>query len=426
MQSKARTLAEGPRSERHRGIRKAASAASAGGQADVQQAIEQAITAMVARHAVAVPPYPGVALKLGKLVRSESYGLSEVVRLVGADPSLSADLLRCANSSIYSHGGEVRSLQQAVSRIGAQEVVRLAVASALAKTAQGGALRPLKRFVWQCSVASAVVCQELAVLRRLPPEDAFLCGLLHDYGKLIALAALDEIVTAMPEIAAQPLAWWVSLVERLHVRLGLLMAGRWGLPKLFLDVLELHHDHDRSRGGPHDALVQLVATSDEIVGLMLAGPRTDMDDLKAVPQLSDVERARLAEIIPGIPSVIASFEGEAAEPALPSIVAVEDTTLPAGFRRVELLVVQIKPRQRGPYTVSGISLDGWVMTGKEAIGLNSLIQVTMECEPHPLTLWAQATGCVSEGGGMRIECKPFAATWPVSQKLCEMFRSAPA
>ena len=61
--------------------------------------IERALRAMVARHAVPIPPYPAIALRLDNLVRRESYGLPEVVRLVTGEPTLAADLLRCANSS---------------------------------------------------------------------------------------------------------------------------------------------------------------------------------------------------------------------------------------------------------------------------------------------------------------------------------------
>ena len=208
------------------------------------------MAAMVARDAVAVPPYPAVALQLGQLVRSEGYGFQDIVRLVGVDPTLATDLLRCANSGVYSRGGEVTTLQQAVSRLGAQEVVRLAVASALAETTRApGPLQTMKRSAWQRSVASAMLCQELGGLRGLSRENAFLCGLLHDFGHVLAITAMEEILVAMPEIGARPVASWEALVERIHLHLGGLLVTRWKLPELFHDVMARHHDDERSWQG---------------------------------------------------------------------------------------------------------------------------------------------------------------------------------
>jgi HD-like signal output (HDOD) protein len=391
----------------------------------LERDIEAAMTAMVARGAVSVPPYPAVALKLGELVKRDSYGLDEVGRLVAADATLSADLLRCANSSAYARGTGVTSLQQAVARVGAQEVVRLAVASALAKTTQtAGPLQTMKRAAWQCSVASALLCQELASLRKLPVEDAFLCGLLHDYGRLLAISSLEEILAEMPDVGARPLASWVALVDRVHVQLGLLMATKWHLPKLFQDVIALHHGEAATWTGPHAPMVDIVATSDAIVQSMLTEASIDADALAAFPRLDPRERARLADAIPAIPSVIASFEGEVRGRPAASKVVVPETTLPEGFRRLEVPVQQLKPKKRGPYTLRGIAASGWVMTGKDTIADNSLIEVTIECAPSPITLWAHTTRCVPEGGGVRVECKAFALGGAVARQFFELFRGA--
>src|SRR5882724_6862078 len=120
---------------------------------DVERDIEQALTAMVARGTVAVPPYPAVAMKLGELVRRDAYGLPDLVKILASDAALAADLLRCANSSVYARGEPVTTLSQAVTRLGAQEVSRLALASALAAQNQApGPLQTMKRQTWQRNV----------------------------------------------------------------------------------------------------------------------------------------------------------------------------------------------------------------------------------------------------------------------------------
>jgi HD-like signal output (HDOD) protein len=387
--------------------------------------IENAMTAMVARAAVSLPPYPAIALKLGALVSQETFGLQEVVRLVSADAALAVDLLRYASSSAYGRGS-VTSIQQAVSRLGAKEVVRLAVASALAKTAHApGPLQTMKRSAWQRNIASAALCEELATLRGLPREDAFLCGLLHDYGRLIAISALEEILAAMPEAGVRPLAFWDLLVERRRVELGTLLATRWRLPKVFQDVIAIQ-DADVGAGtGPNAKMVDVVAASDALVQLLLSNHHVDADALRSVPRLDDRERARLADVMPTIPSVIASFEGDAEERPRASKIAGAETMLEEGFRRIELTLHQLKPRSRGPYVVRGIGHGAWVMTGKESIAPNSLIEVTIECQPKAITLWAHVIRSVPENGIVRAVCKAFAVNGPTSETLFQLFRSAP-
>src|SRR5689334_15913589 len=93
--------------------------------------LDAAIIELVSRGAVKVPPYPAVAMRVEEMVRREDYGLGELTRLVASDQALAADALRCANSAFYSRGGTVTSLNAAITRIGAKEVVRLALASGL-------------------------------------------------------------------------------------------------------------------------------------------------------------------------------------------------------------------------------------------------------------------------------------------------------
>jgi hypothetical protein len=164
----------------------------------------------------------------------------------------------------------------------------------------------MKRSAWRRNIASAALCDELANLRGVPREDAFLCGLLHDYGRLIAVSSLEEILAAMPEVGVRPLAFWESLAERRRVELGTLLATKWRLPKVFQEVMAVQYADGAAGTGPNAKMVDLVAAS-------------------------------VAE-----------------ERPQPSKAAVAETTLEEGFRRVELTLHQLKPRKRGPYTVRGI------------------------------------------------------------------------
>jgi hypothetical protein len=108
--------------------------------------LDEAITDLMARDAVEIPPYPAVAMKIERLVGGGDFGLDELARLVASDQSLAADVLRCANSAAFSRGGPVASVPQAVARIGAGELSRIAFASALSGRALARGPLSLLRF----------------------------------------------------------------------------------------------------------------------------------------------------------------------------------------------------------------------------------------------------------------------------------------
>jgi len=127
-------------------------------------------------------------MKLEGLLRGNDFGLADVARLISSDQVLTADVLRCANSALFSRGTPAVTVQQALSRVGAAEVRRLALAPGLGAQARGaGSLSSLRRRAWLESLAAALVSQELARANGLDPEVAFVCGLLHDFGKVIAV-----------------------------------------------------------------------------------------------------------------------------------------------------------------------------------------------------------------------------------------------
>src|SRR5512141_1023507 len=184
--------------------------------------LERAIRERVADGTLRIPPYPAVAVRVQEALGRKDAGLGEVAELVGGDAVLAASILRCANSVMYRRGSPLTELLQAITRIGAAEVMRLLLASGLSAGAQAvGALVSIRRLIWIEGLASAAVCQELARLRGLRTEEAFVLGLLHDFGKIVASSALEALLEEGQFEGRWPLEVWAAMVERHHVAVGL-------------------------------------------------------------------------------------------------------------------------------------------------------------------------------------------------------------
>src|SRR5512138_3126565 len=229
--------------------------------------LDGAIVDLVAREAVAVPPFPAVASRVERLVAEGDWRVEELVRLVSADPALAGAALRAANAR-RGRGTEVVSIAEAAERLGPHRLASVALGAIReAGRSAPGPLASLRRQVWRDAVSSAILSRELALTRGLPPDEAYACGLLQDAGRLLGIALLERIARGAREGRAMPARWWEAVIERYHVRLGLALADRWRLPRAIRQCIERHHD-ERVDGIPAADLVAAVTAGDAVVRVL--------------------------------------------------------------------------------------------------------------------------------------------------------------
>jgi putative nucleotidyltransferase with HDIG domain len=259
----------------------------------------------------------------------------------------------------------VTSLVQAITRIGGKEMARLAIASGLGAHARAaGPLASLKRRIWLDGLAGAALCQELARKRLLDVEEAFVCGLLHDFGRMIAVACVEEILAGHPGQRAMPLEYWLEVVDRYHVELGLVLAAKWDLPQMVSDVISLHHTDPQ--GAEEPRMVELVMAADEVVRMLGESIALTPEDLGTVSLLTGPECELVSRVLDRLPAFIASFEGEApAPPPGQSLVEAEPPTEEgmAGPRPVDFEVEITAGRDKRRYRAMGIATNNRRVNG---------------------------------------------------------------
>ena len=94
-------------------------------------------------------------------------------------------------------------MKQAVGRASApRALARLALASGLgAASLAAGRLSSIRRKVWFDALASALLREDLAKARSLAADVAFSAGLLHDFGKVVAIACIEELLQNREDVA---------------------------------------------------------------------------------------------------------------------------------------------------------------------------------------------------------------------------------
>jgi HD-like signal output (HDOD) protein len=369
--------------------------------------LARAIQDLVASGRLRIPPYPAVAVRVQEALGSKDAGLAQIAQLVGADAVLTAAILRCANSALYRRGPPVTDVLQAITRIGAAEVMRLLVASGLSSGAQAvGPLVSVRRLIWIEGLVSAAVCQELARLRRLRTEEAFVLGLLHDFGKIVASSALEAVLEEGRFEERWPLEAWAALVEGQHVAAGLATSVAWKLPPLVGEVIALHHGAAGKCRDPE--LLEVVRTADQVVALVLTRTRVTGADLSRIAGLTPEERASVERVIENVPEFVSAFETPASTAFVGSPrVALPETTFGAPGRPVKLGVSVSVARRPRLFQVSAVGPDGLTMSGEEPLPEDRLLEAKVYAE-EPFAVWVLTRLCRRTPQGFQVEVRPFA------------------
>jgi HD-like signal output (HDOD) protein len=354
--------------------------------------LERTIRERLLSDRVRIPPYPAVLARFQQCANSGR--LDEIARLVAADSALAAAVLARASSVLY--GGHTGHLAFAISRLGMDELLKLALTTSVAPLALGsGPLSALRRDAWRRALLGAHITEILAKTSD-HLDETFAAGLLHDLGEVVALACIEDIGRdhALP---ALDVAGWRRIIQRVHVDLGMMLAARWNLPEPIAIAMACHHELP---AGPHADLVALVALADRVVDVLDRSPGTGIAALLEVPGVSSAARYAIGAALVDIATEIACFETSPAPAPSPIVLRAPP---PDGW---PIDVAAERPR-RGTYRARRISPDALQLTGAEPLTVNWLIDLKLATSP-PLVLLVNIVSCEpGPGGEHTIVASPF-------------------
>jgi HD-like signal output (HDOD) protein len=345
--------------------------------------LERAIRERLLSDRIRIPPYPAVLARFQQCANSGR--LDEIARLVALDSALAASVLARASSVLY--GGQTVHLASAISRLGMDELLKLALTTGVAPLAlASGPLSVLRRDAWRRALLGAHITDILAKTSDQLDDTAFAAGLLHDLGEVVALACIEDIGRDN-QLPALDLAGWRRIIQRVHVDLGMMLAARWDLPEPIAIVMACHHE---APAGPHADLIGLVALTDCIVDVLDRSPGTGIAALLEIPGVSSAARYAIGAALIDIAAQIACFE---TPPAAPSPIVLRPPP-PDGW---PIDIAAERPR-RGTYRARRISPDALQLTGAEPLTVNWLIDLKLATAP-PLVLLVNVLSCEPGPGG---------------------------
>lgn len=193
-----------------------------------------------------LPLLPAVMFELCKADPDDVDFFDDLYRLACSDPSLASLILASANAASSSPNVHIHSLRAALTRIGSKSIYRLVALASVAKVFIPN--QPQHRELWLHSVQVAILTSEIyksVYGKGEAAELAYLCGLLHDIGRLVMFQFSPDIIEHIEKTE------WCTPDDLIevesvslgydHSSLGFLATQKMKLPTLICNIIRYHH-----------------------------------------------------------------------------------------------------------------------------------------------------------------------------------------
>jgi putative nucleotidyltransferase with HDIG domain len=198
-----------------------------------------------------IPAFPATGNKVAHLLNKPDYSVIEVAGIIKFDPSITANILKMANSAYFGAQHKISNIHDAVIYLGQQNLMRAIQTAGISKYYKKGTPGYYDKVtdLWEHSVGVALMSQIIS--RKITGQEdttLYTAALLHDVGKII----MGEFVRdSMAKIAVLVASQKVSFLEAEEIVLGInhadlggKIAAHWNFPIEIRDAISFHHRPD--------------------------------------------------------------------------------------------------------------------------------------------------------------------------------------
>ncbi|MBF0606056.1 MAG: HDOD domain-containing protein [Candidatus Magnetobacterium sp. LHC-1] len=192
-----------------------------------------------------IPPCPEIVTELYSELKKPKPSLTKMIEQIKKDVSISALLIKLANSPVYA-SGKVDSVERALNVLGLNAFTNMVLSVAMQSSLKDAGIVSEK--FWKHSVACATVCGYIAS-KRAPKyvDSAYLVGLFHD-------CAIPLFLKRFPDyeaISDHAMSGAIEVIEHEeekynsnHADIGSLIVKTWGIGDKYFKVIRNHHSRE--------------------------------------------------------------------------------------------------------------------------------------------------------------------------------------
>ncbi len=206
-------------------------------------AVRPPTLAEVCERALRLPCSPAILPRLTAVLSDGDSSCDDIADIIKLDSALAASTLRLANSAYFSAGGPAETVADAVVRLGARELYRLAALALVSRWEAGSSTRGEPGDFCRHALCTALAAEALAeTSERVDPQIAYTAGLVSDLGKLAVAHACAAFFPAIRRHCAAQGATWAEAERAVlgyhNAEVGARLLTAWSFPEPLATVLQ--------------------------------------------------------------------------------------------------------------------------------------------------------------------------------------------
>jgi len=195
---------------------------------------------------VTLPPFDKTALRIQMEIQKKDVKISKIEKLIIADPAMSSQILKVANSAFFRGLSKVMTIRDAIVRLGLDEITRMVMILTQKKLydTKNSFIKNYRNILWQhalvCALTSQWVAREAGFEEAT--QEAFFASLMHDIGKLFLITVIEKIKSSKEAAFIPSKSVINEIINGQHALQGYNLLKKWNIPDQYCQVAKEHHD----------------------------------------------------------------------------------------------------------------------------------------------------------------------------------------
>jgi diguanylate cyclase (GGDEF)-like protein len=198
---------------------------------------------------ITLPSLPAIAVRIIREVKKNNFSIGKLADIISVDPSLTAKVLKIANSSFYSLQYKVDSIEKAINVLGVNALKNAALTFVIVTGFNRKSTGKFNHeFFWRRAITAAVSARMIASAAKMKSDDIFVTSLLMDVGVLtMYLSKPDDYMKVLEEKKTHG----INIIEAErsvfgfdHQDVGGEILNSWGIPESIYWPISYHHNNE--------------------------------------------------------------------------------------------------------------------------------------------------------------------------------------
>jgi HD-like signal output (HDOD) protein len=235
----------------------------------VKDTLRQALTPeIILRHSGELPALPKAACHIMAVIEDPRTTATRLEKALAMDQTLTAKVLRIANSPFYGATRQITTVSESIVRLGFVTIRNWTLVTAARSVFLAPGAGMLYQRIWRQSVLSAMGCQLVAqAVGRVQPESVFIGGLMQNIGQLVLARSYPELFQEILVESAESGQPYHEVESRVlgfdHGELGALLLREWNLTEDLEEAVRWHHRYDHAEAR-NSRVAAMIALGEEI------------------------------------------------------------------------------------------------------------------------------------------------------------------